>query len=175
MIEALVAMKMLQSDSNYVDQMRYEKLRGEQRFYKGMFADPNMSEEQMESIKGVYENCISECEALRAAGRRPKKISDDFGPAKLWHLVGPYSMLCGFSHNDLAALTLRHQWEESMVYKQKDLPEFVQAVISTALMIVMDATHQFGEIAKFPDDYFDSAFAAMNEKWSGVLDKRIDR
>jgi hypothetical protein len=31
MIEALVAMKMLESDSDYVDQMRYEQLRGERR------------------------------------------------------------------------------------------------------------------------------------------------
>lgn len=39
----------------------------------------------------------------------------------------------------------------------------------------MDATDQFGKIAKFPDDHFNSVFAAMNQKWSSVLDKRVER
>jgi len=175
MIEALVAMKMLESDSGYVDQMQYEKLRGEQRVYRGILADPNIPEQLKEPIKESYDICNSKCEVFRAAGRKPKKISDDLGTAKLCHLVGPYSMLCAFSHNDLAVLALRHQGEKSMVYKQDDSPEFVQAVISTALLVLMDATHQFGKISKFPDDHFDSVFAAMNQKWSSVVDKQVER
>lgn len=62
-----------------------------------------------------------------------------------------------------------------MVYKQDDSPEFVQSVIATALIVLMDATQQFGKIAKFPDDHFDSVFAAMNQKWSTVMDKRVER
>ncbi len=170
MIEALIAMKMLESDSGYVDQMRYEKLRGERRVYKGILADPNISEHLKKPIKESYDICNSECEALRAAGRKPKKISDDLGTAQLWHLISPYSMLCAFSHNDLAVLAFRHQGEKSMVYKQDEPPEFVQAVVSTALLVLMDATHQFGKIAKFPVDHFDSVFAAMNQKWSTVVD-----
>lgn len=84
-------------------------------------------------------------------------------------------MLCAFSHNDLAVLALRHQGEKSMVYKQDDSPEFVQSVVSTALLVLMDATHQFGKIAKFPDDHFDLVFAAMNQKWGSVVDKSVTR
>ncbi|CAB3781805.1 hypothetical protein LMG28688_01331 [Paraburkholderia caffeinitolerans] len=175
MIEALVAMKMLASDSGYVDQMRYEKLRGERRVYEGILADPNIPEHLKVTIKDSYAICNSECETFRAAGRKPKKISDDLGTAELWHLVGPYSMLCAFSHNDLAVLALRHQGEKSMVYKQDDPPEFVHSVVHTALLVLMDATHQFGKIAKFPGDHFDSVFGAMNQKWSSVVDKRIER
>ncbi|WP_223514768.1 DUF5677 domain-containing protein [Pseudomonas sp. GL-R-26] len=175
MIEALVAMKMLESDGGYVDQMKYEKLRGERRVYAGVFNDPNIPDDLKESIKEKNDICISECEAFRAAGRKPKKISDDFGAAKLWHLVGPYSMLCAFSHNDLAVLALRHQGEKSMVYKQGDSPELVVSVISTALLVLMDATQQFGKIARFPDSHFDSVFAAMNQKWNSVLDQSVER
>jgi len=175
MIEALVAMKMLESDSDYVDQMRYEKLRGERRTYKGLLDDPNIPEDAKEPIKKSYDICDAECEALRAAGRKPKKIGDDLGRAKLWHLVGPYSMLCGFSHNDLAVLAFRHQGEKGMIYKQGNAPEFVQSVVATALLVLMDATQQFGKIAKFPDGHFDAAFAAMNEKWSSLTDKAVER
>lgn len=174
MIEALVAMKMLESDSGYVDQMRYEKLRGERRVYQGILTDPNIPENMKEPIKESFNICNSECEIFRTAGLKPKKISDDLGTAKLWHLVGPYSMLCAFSHNDLAVLAIRHQGEKSMVYKQEDSPELVQAVIAIGLQVLMDATDQLGEIARFPDDHFDSVFAAMNQKWSSLLDKRVE-
>lgn len=174
MIEALVAMRMLESDSGYVEQMRYEKLRGERRVYEGILADPNIPDHLKKLIKDRHDGCNAECEAFRAAGRKPKRISDDFGTADLWHLAGPYSMLCAFSHNDLAVLAFRHQGEKSMVYKQDDSPQFVQAVVSTALQVVMDATRQFGKIAKFSGDHFNSLFSAMNEKWSSVVDARVE-
>ena len=84
-------------------------------------------------------------------------------------------MLCAFSHNDLAILALRHEGEKSLVYKQGDAPELVEAVISTALQVLMDATYQFGTIARFPDGLFDSVFAAMNQKWSTVVDTPVAR
>ncbi|AWY39403.1 hypothetical protein DKY63_05580 [Pseudomonas putida] len=173
MIEALVAMKMLETSSTYVDQMRYEKLKGERRVCKGILADPHIPEELKLSIKERDDVCLSECEVFRAAGLKPRRISDDIGAAGLGHLVVPYSMLCAFSHNDLVALAFRHQSEKSMIYKRADSPEFVEAVISTSLMVLMDATEQFGKIIKFPDNHFASVFAEMNSKWADILSKRV--
>jgi len=174
MIEALVAMKMLEFDSDYIDKMRYEKLRGERRVYEGILATPDIPDDQKTAIKDRYDICVSDCDAFRSAGYKPKVIANDIGTAGLSHLAGPYSMLCAFSHNDLAILAFRHQGENSMVYKQGDTPEIVQAVISTALMVVMDATNQFGSIAKFPDGHFDAIFSAMNMKWEVILGSQIE-
>jgi hypothetical protein len=170
MIEALVAMKMLEFDNDYVDQMMYEKLRGERKVYNGLLANPDLPDDQKATIKNRYDTCVSDFELLHSAGYRPKAITNDIGTAGLSHLAVPYSMLCAFSHNDLAILAFRHQGEKSMVYKQGDTPEMVQTVISTALMVVMDATSQFGSIAKFPDGYFDPIFSDMNIKWRVFLD-----
>ncbi|SHM80390.1 hypothetical protein SAMN05216593_103241 [Pseudomonas asturiensis] len=172
MIEALVAMKMLETSNTYIDQMRYEKLKSERRVYKGIIADPHIPEQLKISIKEMDDICHSECEVFRAAGLKPKKISDDIGAAGLGHLVGPYSMLCAFSHNDLAVLAFRHQNETNMVYKQADSPKFVESIISTSLMVLMDATDQFGRLAKFPDNHFHTVFAEMNAKWVDVLSRR---
>lgn len=174
MIEALVAMKMLETSSTYVDQMRYEKLKGERRVYKGILSDPHISEQLKVSIKDKDDICLSECEIFRAAGLKPKRISDDIGAAGLGHLAVPYSMLCAFSHNDLAALAFRHQNEGSMVYKQADSPKFVESIISTSLMVLMDATDQFGRIAEFPDNHFESVFTEMNLKWSDVISMSVE-
>ncbi|XQU77398.1 hypothetical protein EPAKOI_005179 (plasmid) [Cupriavidus sp. H18C2] len=171
MIEALVAMKMLTTDPEYVDQMRYEQARGQRRVYEGVLTDPNVPTELKDLIEYGFEACVAECESFRAKGRKPKKISDDFAAAELWHLVGPYSMLCAFSHNDLAVLALRHIGEKGVAFRQADDPALVQSVMSTALQVMMDATNQFGQIAKFPDDHFDSLFTAMHQKWRVVLDR----
>ena len=61
-----------------------------------------------------------------------------------------------------------------VVYKQSDSHEFIQSVVSPALIVLMDATAQFGKIAKFPDGHFGSLFEAMNQKWGSVLDKRVE-
>lgn len=171
MIEALLAMNMLATDPEYVDQMRYEQARGQRRVYEGVLADPHIPTDLKDLIQTAFEACHAECESFRAKGRKPRKISDDFAAAKLWHLVGPYSMLCAFSHNDLAVLALRHIGEKGVAFRQLDDQALVQSVMSTALQVVMDATNQFGQIAKFPDDHFDSLFTAMNQQWRVVLDR----
>ncbi|UVH49164.1 hypothetical protein P0D91_18730 [Pseudomonas sp. CBSPBW29] len=174
MIEALVAMRMLESNSNYVEQMQYEKLRGEKRVYDGIFADPNIPEVLKEPLKENYEACKSGCDTFRALGLRPKKISQDLGSEKFCHLVGPYSMLCAFSHNDLAVLKFRHEGQSGMAYKQANDPSLVIAIISAALMVLMNATEQFGKIAQFSGGHFQDCFEAMNEKWGRMLDKSTE-
>jgi hypothetical protein len=173
MIETLIAIRMLGFNADYVDQMKYEQLRGELRVYKGVLDDPNIPEHLKVPIRTRYDICENECKAYRTNGLKPKKISDSFGPAQLVHLVGPYSMLCAFSHNDLAVLALRHQGEKSMIYRSDDSPELVQSIVSIALQVLMDATNQFGKIAKFSEDRFDSVFAAMNQKRDSVWDKSV--
>ncbi|AMN80597.1 hypothetical protein AYR47_20815 [Pseudomonas azotoformans] len=60
-----------------------------------------------------------------------------------------------------------------MVYKQADSPKFVETIISTSLMVLMDATDKFGRLAKFPDNHFHTVFAEMNAKWVDVLSRRV--
>lgn len=169
MIEALVAIRMLESNREYVDQMRFERLRGELRVYKGIIADPDIPEELKESIRSRAEGCDTEIQSLRKQGLKPRKISDDLGASKLWQLVGPYSMLCSFSHNDLAALAYRHEGDSGMAYKQGESSEMVNAVVSIALLVLMIAIEQLGRVARFPDGHFETLFLAMNEKWSKAL------
>lgn len=173
MIEGLVIMKLLESDGSHVEQMRYEQLRGELRVYKGILDDPDIPEDMKAPIRERQDPCKRTCDSFREAGRKPTKISECFGAAKLLNLVAPYSMLCAFSHNDLAVLALRHQSEKSMIYKQEDSPDVVRSVISTALLVLMEATDQFGRIAQFPDHHFDSVFAAMHQKWTSVFDESV--
>ncbi len=163
-------MNMLASDSSYVEKIAYERFRGEQRVYKGILGDPNIPDPMKVPIKERADACQLKIDTFRAAGHKPNKITDHFGSAGLSHLAGPYSMLCGFSHNDLAAMAFRHEGDKGMIYRKDDDPKFVKAIMTTAVQVIMAAVHQFGEIAKFPEDVFAGTFLAMNEKWSSILD-----
>lgn len=174
MIEALVTMKMLEIDSGFIEKMRYENLRGEKRVYEGLFANPNAPDEVKEQLEDRYKACRAELSLLHAAGHRPKRISDDFGAVKLWNFVGPYSMLCAFSHNDLSVLAHRHQGDKGMVYKQENSSSIVLAVISTSVHVVMQATEQFGKIAKFTNGDFSEVFERMNIKWEAILYEAVE-
>ncbi|WEL67087.1 hypothetical protein P0D94_32180 [Pseudomonas sp. CBSPCGW29] len=61
-----------------------------------------------------------------------------------------------------------------MAYKQANDPSLVIAIISAALMVLMNATEQFGKIAQFSGGHFQDCFEAMNEKWGRMLDKSTE-
>ncbi len=174
MIEALVTMKMLEIDDSYVEKMRYENLRGEKRVYEGLFADPNAPDDVKAQLEERYNLCKAELGILHSAGYRPKKISDDFGTAQLWNFVGPYSILCAFSHNDLSALAHRHQGGAGMIFKKENSAGTVLAIVSSSVNVVMQATEQLGKVAKFTNENFPEIFERMNVKWSAILNAKVE-
>lgn len=173
MIEALVTMKMLELKSDYVQQMRYERIRGEKRVYEAVLADPHLSDGVKQPIRERLASCKPEYDRLHATGVRPKRIVDEFGAAGLSHLVGPYAMLCNFTHNDLAALAFRHGDERKMVYRNDDSPQLIQAILSSAVQVLMVATYQLGELAAFTDGHFETVFNEMNAHWHTILDQPV--
>lgn len=175
MIEALVTMKMLQQEQTaYIEQMRYEQLRGEKRVYEAILADTELPEDVKRPIRARLSACKPFFDTLHPAGLRPKRIVDDFGKSGLSHLVRPYAMLCNFTHNDLAALAFRHGDKHRMVYRADDDPQLIESIFSNALQVVMAATHRFGELAKFAEGHFEDGFERMNIKWRRILDDRVE-
>ncbi|GAA0427137.1 hypothetical protein GCM10008969_58400 [Pseudomonas veronii subsp. inensis] len=174
MIEALVTIKMLEIDNNYINKMRYESLKGQKKVYEGLLANPDAPSEVVAQLEEKYSSCKIEFSLLHAEGYRPKKISDDFGTAKLWNFFGPYSMLCAFLHNDLSVLAHRHQTDAGMVCKQENSADIVLAVVSSSVHVVMQATEQLAKIAKFTSGDFSEIFESMNRKWMTILSGTVE-
>jgi len=91
MLEGLIAMNLLAKDGGYVDQMKYEQLRGERRMYTGLLADKNLPSDARKQIEAILKERNIRFDALHAAGSRPKRISEDFVKAGLAHFVVPYA------------------------------------------------------------------------------------
>jgi hypothetical protein len=59
-------------------------------------------------------------------------------------------MLCGFSHNDLSVLAMRHQGDEGVIYMAPIAPEVLQGIFFLAIFTVVVAAEPLRTLAGFP-------------------------
>lgn len=169
MLEALVSMKLLGLLPGYADQMRFEKLRGEKKLYENILTDHDIPAEQRAPLQKLLAVCKLEYDALFARGLRPRRISEDFGPAGLAGFIAPYTMLCGFSHNDLAILAARHQGDQGMTYRTEVPDDMMLSIYTVAITVIVSAAQPLRDIALFPEGHFDRVFQEMNHIWGTFL------
>lgn len=163
MMEALVAMTILGQDGGFVDQMHYERLRGEKKVYENLLANTKgLPSEQHADLEARLAACKATFDPLHAKGLRPHVISKDFSKAGFVDLAAPYAMLCSFSHNDLVALAYRHQGDQGMTYRAAVEPEVVLTMMSMAMVTLVAAAKPLGEIAKFPDGHFEQHYQELD-------------
>jgi hypothetical protein len=169
MLEALVSMNLLAIRPDYVDQMHFEKIRGEKKLYESLLKNHDLADEQKAPLQARLTACEAAYAAFRAKGLQPKKITDDFSLAGLVEFIAPYTVLCSLSHNDLVALAARHQGDDGMVYKAVVDDDLMQSIYSVAMAVMVSAAQPLGELAKFPDGHFERCFQDMNNTWGTFL------
>lgn len=163
MLEALVSMTLLGQDREFMDQMHYERLRGEKKVYENVLANtPDLPPQQRADLEARLFACRAAFDPLHAKGLRPHVISKDFSRAGFADLAAAYAMLCGFSHNDLYVMALRHQGDQGMTYRAAVAPEVVLTIMSVAMMTLVAAAKPLGDIAKFPHWHFEQHFGEMD-------------
>lgn len=170
MLEALVAMTLLGQDSGFVDQMHYERLRGEKKVYENVLANTTgLPPDQRADLEARLAACKAAFDPLHAKGLRPHVISKDFSKAGFGDLAAPYAMLCGFSHNDLFVLAYRHQGDQGMTYRSAVSPEVVLTIMSVAMVTLVAAAKPLDGLAKFPDGHFERHIGEMDRLWGVFL------
>jgi len=155
MLEALVALKLLADKPQHHEQMQYEQLRGEKRLYERVLKFPELVGDYRNKIEEQLASCIARFQPLHDKNVRPAQLIEQFEHADLGALAGPYSMLCSFAHNDLAALAFRHQGAKGMTLRAGDAPDFVVMVLTTATLALFQAAARMGDVALFEDGRFD--------------------
>jgi hypothetical protein len=79
-------------------------------------------------------------------------------------------VLCGFTHNDLAILALRHQGDKGLAFRSEVPLEVVHSIYSIAMAVMIEATGSLPDIAWFPEGHFDRLYAEMIAIWGTYLD-----
>ena len=169
MVEALVSMNLLATDPRHVDRMRFEKVRGEKRLYESLLSNTDLPNGQRQNLEARLMTCKAEYDALFAKGQRPRPISGDFGTTGLSQFAAPYTVLCGFSHNDLAVIALRHQGDHGMTYRAEVPQEVMHSIFSIGMAVMIAATGPLPDIAMFPEGHFEDLYAEMIAIWETYL------
>lgn len=171
MLEATADLYLLGKDSQHVKRMKYEQVRGEKRFYEQMLASQDLPASARQMIEGRMDQCLNRYQPLHAEiGKNRPSQADSFAAADMAFVIGFYTMLCGFSHNDLSALALRHQGETTMTHRAEVPEEIAFLILMLASTALLHAAHPMKDIARSPDDEFDRHFGKMNDLHGKILD-----
>lgn len=169
MLEALVYMNLLGLKKDYVEQMRYKQLKGQKKVLESILGSEYLPKDAESLIKSKLAECVPDFELRHKTGIRARQIGDEILEAGLSELVAPYLMLCGFSHNDLAVLALRHQGENSMTYMTQLDNEIASSIFMISIRIIVQAAEPLPRITLFPQGCFEEGFEQMNNAWGIAL------
>ncbi|MFS2217972.1 DUF5677 domain-containing protein [Telluria sp. Tellsp104] len=169
MLEALVYMNLLGQKEGYVEQMRYKQLKGQKKVLESILQSEHLPMDAESLIRSKLAECSPDFEKKHQAGIRARQIGDEILEAGLPEMIAPYLMLCGFSHNDLAVLTLRHQGSFSMTYMAPIHDEITSSIFMIAVRIIVQAAESLPKIALFPQGCFEAGFKEMNNAWENAL------
>lgn len=170
MLEALVSMKLLGQRANYVEQMLYKQLSGQKKILENILESEYFPEESRKLIQTLLSECLPVYDEKHKAGIRKRQIGEEMLEAGLAELIPPYLMLCGFSHNDVSVLALRHQGNDAMTYMATVHDDITSSIFMTAIKIIVQATEPLSKIAFFVDGNFETNFQKMNNTWGEALE-----
>lgn len=165
MLEALADYRLLETHPRHVDQMRFDQLHGERKLYRRILDLPEVPQAERTVIEGRLTETASRYQPLYDQKFRPSVIAEKFSSAGLVHMLGPYTMLCSFAHNDLAALAQRHQGDAGMTLRAGDSEEVQCLVLSTASFALLTAASALNGPALFPDDHFTANMDVLNKSY----------
>ncbi|WP_025879411.1 DUF5677 domain-containing protein [Stenotrophomonas indicatrix] len=173
MLEATADLHLLGKDDQHVKRMKYEQVRGEKRFYEQMLASEDLPASTRQLIEGRMEPCLERYRPLHAeVGKNRPSQADNFAAAGMGFVIGLYTMLCSFSHNDLSALALRHQGEPGMTHCAEVPDEVSFLILQLASTALLHAAQPIGAVAAFPDGEFDARFCRLHELHARMMDCR---
>lgn len=162
MLEALADVYQLASKSDHVRRMRYEQAHGEKKLYDRMLATDLLEPHDRAMLEARLAECLTRYQPLHEEFRRGKPSqADHFIAAGLPELIGPYTMLCSFTHSDLTALALRHQGERGMILRAPVAYGVLFLVLSLATYSLVHAARALEAVVYLPEGSYDLHMARL--------------
>lgn len=174
MIEATADLSMLGLRDDHVRRMEYEETNGAKRFYERMLESPLLLATDRRMIEVRLSDCLARYGPLHDEFRRDKLYEvEKFTAAGMAEFIGIYSMLCSFVHNDLTALSLRHQRDTpGMIFRAPLDDAIAFLILQTAHHALLRSVEQIGDIAWFPEGHFEQHLDSMHALYRQLVDRR---
>lgn len=170
MLESLTHMRLLKSQF-HLKQMRFDEIDGDLKTCKKLLLDPHLTESVVKELQARVEEFTPEHVSLKAQGCKRRVIADDIIEADLSFLAPMYSQLNSVAHWDLGALTDHYCNEDgSLKAFAKTRPGLTFGTLFLAIQMMVMATEEVKDVARFSEGAYELQFAKMNRAWGMFLD-----
>jgi hypothetical protein len=162
MLESLADVYQLAAKSDHVRRMQYEQAHGEKKLYDRMLATDLLQPHDRSMLEARLADCMTRYQPLHQEFRRGKPSqADHFIAAGLPELIGPYTILCSFTHSDLTALALRHQGERGMILRAPVAYDVLFLILSLATYSLVHAARALEAVVYLPEGSYDLHLARL--------------
>jgi len=177
MMEAAADLYMLGIADDHVRRMQYEQVSGEVRFYERMLESHSLPSFDREPVTSRLNLCRERRAPLHAEFKSNwLGEADKFAAAQMPEFTSMYTLLCGFVHNDLTALSLRHQSDgPGMTIRAGLRDDIAYVILQIAHHALVRTAQRIGEVAYFPDGHFEHHYGEMERLYEKFVEMRPRR
>lgn len=174
MIEATADLFMLGLRDDHVRRMQYEAANGAKKFYERLLGSHQLTPVDRQMVEARLSECIARYTPLHEGFKKDKLYEvEKFTAADLREFIGIYTMLCSFVHNDLTALSLRHQGETpGMIFRAPLDDDITFLILQAAQHAMVRSVDHIGGIAWFPPGHFERHADTIHHLYQQLVDSR---
>jgi hypothetical protein len=169
MLEGMADLYILVEDATHFDQMAYDSARTGAKTYEKMasFAEVQNDKSAFASINAAAAMCARERDRLHAEGYRPQKIENKLTKAGLGDSYASYQLLCGYAHNDLQTLHVRHHGPSLRYHHEAD-PSVITGMLHIAVRLLTEAVILLPQFTNIHAGELAEARAQVDRQWAAA-------
>ena len=170
MLEGMADLYILVDDATHLDQMAYDSARSGAKSYELMATFAEMQDDRgaFASIQAAAALSVMERDRLKKDGLRPQKIEDKLTKAGLGDSYASYLLLCGYSHNDLQTLHVRHAGRH-LRYHHEAPTSLTTGMLTIAIRLMTEAVVLLPKFSDIPEEEMVAARVQMDSAWAAAL------
>jgi hypothetical protein len=167
MMEGMADLHLVVTDETHLDQMAFESARSNASTFKRMAAytekpDGSLSTDALEAAATAS---AIERDMLKEKGFKKQKIEQKLTKAGLGDAYSSYQLLCGYAHNDLTTLSVRHSGPD-LRYHHEAASGVTSGMLTIAFRLLTEAVALLPHFSNIRTDELLTARIGMDDEWA---------
>ncbi|WP_426191230.1 DUF5677 domain-containing protein [Massilia sp. DWR3-1-1] len=169
MLEGMADLSILVEDATHLDQIAFESAKSTANTFERIAAYPDMQDHSVsaDTVKAAAAASVLERDLLKEKGFRTQKIEDKLMKAGLGESYASYRLLCGYAHNDLTTLSVRHSGPD-LRYHHEAPDSVTSGMLQIAFRLLTEAVALLPKFSNIQADELIAARIGMDDEWTNA-------
>lgn len=167
MLEGMADLHLVVTDETHLDQMAFESAKSNAGTFERMasFTDRPEGTLSTETLEAVAAVSAIERDRLKKKGCKKQTMEEKLTKVGLANIYSSYRLLCGFTHNDLTTLRVRHSGPY-LRYHHEATPAVASGMLQIAFMLLTEAVALLPDFSDIRADDFHRTRIQMDKAWA---------